>query len=153
MAKKVNGSLSSEFKEDIKKSRNGLNGIFNVIIAFLTIILIFGTVGMAVYQMLYKSTNVENKTAEEKIESRPKEEAVEVVTTPVPTAIPVPVATATPAPTSEPVVTKSGQYTVVAGDVLGTIATKYNTTVAKLKELNSITDENSLQIGDVIKVP
>ncbi|MEI6266499.1 MAG: LysM domain-containing protein [bacterium] len=152
MTKKAKESLSSEFKEEIKKSRSGLNGVFNVIIAILTIILIFGTVGMAAYQMLYKSTNVENKTVEEKIESRPKEEAVVATTTPVPTSTPVPVV-ATPEPTAEPVVSKSGEYTVAAGDVLGTIASKYNTTVAKLKELNSITDENSLQIGDIIKVP
>lgn len=46
------------------------------------------------------------------------------------------------------------EYTVQSGDTLYAIAAHYNTTVDKLRELNNIEDDdNSLQIGDILKVP
>ncbi len=42
-------------------------------------------------------------------------------------------------------------YTVVGGDTLYSIARKYNTTVAKIKELNNLAS-NSLSIGQTLKI-
>lgn len=136
--------LSDEFKKDIKEKRKN-NNFLGIIVAVLATILVFGTVGVASYQMFFKNDNSESKSASDKIESRPTEKTEtktnnsETVTTNKTT-------------TEDTSTTTTKEYTVVDGDVLGTIATKFNTTVAKLKELNSITDENSLQIGQVIKV-
>lgn len=44
-------------------------------------------------------------------------------------------------------------HTVVKGDTLYSIAKKYATTVDELKKLNTITDENAISIGTVIKLP
>ena len=43
-------------------------------------------------------------------------------------------------------------YTVVKGDSLYKIATKYNTTVAAIKDLNNLTS-NNLSIGQVLRIP
>ena len=43
-------------------------------------------------------------------------------------------------------------HTVVRGDTLSELAVKYNTTVAKLVELNDITDPNYIVVGQVIKL-
>lgn len=43
-------------------------------------------------------------------------------------------------------------YTVVQGDTLSKIASRYNTTVAKLVELNDITDPNFIVVGQVLKL-
>lgn len=52
-----------------------------------------------------------------------------------------------------PASSSSGTYTVKAGDTLTSIAAAHKTTVATLVELNSLTDPNSLAIGQVLKVP
>ncbi|MGH2408551.1 MAG: LysM peptidoglycan-binding domain-containing protein [Candidatus Limnocylindrales bacterium] len=70
--------------------------------------------------------------------------------TPVPTASPAP-PTASPAPSPTPAF--SQKYTVQQGDTLSGIATKFGTTVAKLKALNNISDANSIQIGQILKIP
>lgn len=44
----------------------------------------------------------------------------------------------------------SEPYTVVKGDTLGKIATKYGTTVSKLAELNGITNVNVISVGQKI---
>ena len=43
-------------------------------------------------------------------------------------------------------------YAVVTGDTLSGIAQKFNTTVAKLKEINHLTSD-FLQIGQLLLVP
>ena len=49
-------------------------------------------------------------------------------------------------------VKKKNTYIVQKGDSLYQIATKYNTTVDKLKQLNNLTS-NNLSIGQVLKIP
>ena len=44
-------------------------------------------------------------------------------------------------------------YTVEQGDTLEAIAAKYNTTVEKLMELNNLTEESEIQVGQVLKIP
>lgn len=44
-------------------------------------------------------------------------------------------------------------YKIKAGDTLGEIAEKYNTTVDYLVEINNIKDKNKIYAGDTIKVP
>lgn len=39
------------------------------------------------------------------------------------------------------------------GDTLEAIAAKYNTTVEKLMELNNLTEESEIQVGQVLKIP
>jgi murein DD-endopeptidase MepM/ murein hydrolase activator NlpD len=48
---------------------------------------------------------------------------------------------------------KSKTHKVVSGDTLGKIAAKYGTTVAVLAKLNKITNVNSINVGQVIKLP
>jgi len=45
------------------------------------------------------------------------------------------------------------EYTVVSGDTLGNIATRFNTTVAAIADANDITNVDSLSIGQVLLVP
>ena len=44
------------------------------------------------------------------------------------------------------------EYTVVAGDTLSIIASAFNTTVAKIKEMNGLKSD-ALRIGQKVKVP
>lgn len=72
---------------------------------------------------------------------------------PAPSVSPTP--SASPTPTVKPTPTPSASaktYTVVAGDTLGAIATKFKTTVATLKTLNSLTSD-IIRIGQVLKLP
>jgi len=48
--------------------------------------------------------------------------------------------------------TKKGVYVVKSGDTLFSIASSHNTTTAKLRKLNSITDSNLIKIGQKLKV-
>ncbi len=65
-----------------------------------------------------------------------------VVSTPNPAAAATtPVATATPE-----------FHVVQTGEVLSTIASKYNTTVAALAELNEIEDVNEIRVGQRIRL-
>ncbi|PAD67036.1 hypothetical protein CHH83_20945 [Bacillus sp. 7586-K] len=47
---------------------------------------------------------------------------------------------------------KTTTYKVMSGDTLSEIASKYNTTVKKLQELNNIKDANKIYVGQVLKV-
>lgn len=44
-------------------------------------------------------------------------------------------------------------YTVVSGDTLSGIASRYGTTYQKLAEINNIADPNKIYVGQVLKVP
>lgn len=67
--------------------------------------------------------------------------------TPAPTAVP------TTEDTSDDVVTDGTQYTVAAGDTLSSIARRFNTTVGALIQLNGITNQNRILVGQVLTLP
>jgi len=76
-------------------------------------------------------------------------------------AAPAPVHGAAPAPKPAPAPAKpvvapaapaAGTYTVVRGDNLTRIAARYNTTVAKLVEINGIKNANLINVGQVLKI-
>lgn len=46
----------------------------------------------------------------------------------------------------------AGTYTVKAGDTLGQIAQRFGTTVARLQQLNGISNPNLIRVGQVIKL-
>jgi murein DD-endopeptidase MepM/ murein hydrolase activator NlpD len=50
-------------------------------------------------------------------------------------------------------VAQSPTYTVKAGDTLTSIATRYNTTVALLQQLNGLGTSDLIQVGQVLKLP
>lgn len=137
--------LSDEFKKEIKgrKKKVGWFGLTSMIVVCF---LVFGALGIGTYQIFFKPEQIDQKNSAEKIESKPvevtenkkPEEAKQVVT-------PAPTTTTAPASTTE-------EYVVQDGDVLGSIATKFGTTVEKLKAANNIQDETLLQIGQKIKI-
>jgi len=58
--------------------------------------------------------------------------------------------TPTTAPTAQP--TAPSEYTVVAGDTLSEIAARFNTDVATLVTLNSLSDPNAIAVGQVLRI-
>ena len=74
--------------------------------------------------------------------------------TPTPTTAPTltatPMPTSTPAPTSTPTPT---QYVVRAGDTLGSIAERFDTTTDALAQLNGILNPSRIFLGQVLKIP
>ena len=138
---KNDSQLSDEFKKEVKDSGSKKN-ILGTLTALIAIVLVFGTIGIAGYELIFKPEKIEQKTADEKIESRP-ETQVEIpkdaATTP---AAAVPAAT-TPAYT---------EYTVAEGDTFSSIANANNISSADLMKYNGVTSED-LQIGQKLKIP
>ena len=141
MSKESDGQLSDEFKEDIRKN-GGKKNIFGTILAVIAIIIVFGTIGVAGYELIFKPEKVEQKTADEKIESRPTEDITKTTT---------PAAT-TPAPTTVAPAPAFTNYTVVSGDSYSSIANANGITSEVLMKYNGATSED-LQIGQVLKIP
>jgi len=56
-------------------------------------------------------------------------------------------------PPKPPTIPSETVYTVVKGDTLSGIATKYKTTYQKLAEYNKIADPNKITVGQKIKIP
>jgi LysM repeat protein len=143
-----NIKLSDEFKKDLKKKPEvnwpAISGLV------ILIVIIFGSLGIGTYQIFYKPEKVqETTTSEEKIQSRPTEasKSEEKKETPTPPAATAPQATAPANPTFE-------TYTVLEGDTLSGIASKYDTTSKAIADFNGWTDpEQTLQIGQKIKIP
>ena len=78
------------------------------------------------------------------------------------TPIPVGGATSTTATAPQPVVVSTGAasgtgqsfvYTVVAGDTLAVIASRFNTTPEGIVQLNGLKDANVLALGQQLKIP
>ena len=143
MNKESTSQLSDEFKKDIREN-GGKKNILGTILAILAILLVFGTIGVAGYELIFKPEKVQQKSADEKIESRPSAETV--VPAPAPTT---PVAVTPVAVTATPGFTN---YTVVSGDTFSSVANKNNMTSTELMKFNGSTTED-LQIGQVIKIP
>jgi hypothetical protein len=57
-----------------------------------------------------------------------------------------------PVPNPKPI-PNPNEYTIVAGDSLSSIAMKFNTTVAKIMNLNGIVNADRIRIGQVLKLP
>ncbi|RLT43740.1 MAG: LysM peptidoglycan-binding domain-containing protein [Chloroflexi bacterium] len=64
------------------------------------------------------------------------------------------VVTGTPTPSATPTASTSGEqsYTVVAGDVLGSIAEKFDVPASQIRAANNLTSD-ALQIGQKLKIP
>jgi LysM repeat protein len=87
---------------------------------------------------------------------------------PVPTSAPIavldpaePSATSQPAPTSAPTATAAPisdaptyiEYTVQKGDLLNSIAKKYNVTTKDILAINQIDNADSLTVGQILRIP
>ncbi len=59
----------------------------------------------------------------------------------------------TPQPTPTPTSTTPGTYTVIAGDTLWAVAERFETTVDAIVALNSLADADSIEVGQVLKLP
>jgi LysM repeat protein len=70
-----------------------------------------------------------------------------------PGASPAPGGTPTPAPSPTPEPSPFEEYTVQQGDSLSSIAAQFGTTADELARINSITDPNSLSVGQKLQVP
>jgi len=55
-------------------------------------------------------------------------------------------------PVKDPGTGQLGTYTVVSGDYLGWIAEEFQTTIATLKDINNLED-NNIRIGQQLKYP
>jgi LysM repeat protein len=67
---------------------------------------------------------------------------------------PTPTVTKSPTPTPTPTATtKPSSYTVVSGDTLSKIATRFGVTQAALMAANKITNPNSIQLGQKLVIP
>jgi len=66
---------------------------------------------------------------------------------------PTPGGTPTPAPSPTPEPSPFQEYTVQQGDSLSSIAQQFGTTADELARINSITDPNSLSVGQKLQVP
>jgi LysM repeat protein len=70
-----------------------------------------------------------------------------------PGASPTPGGTPTPAPSPTPEPSPFEEYTVQQNDSLSSIAQQFGTTADELARINSITDPNSLSVGQKLQVP
>ena len=61
-----------------------------------------------------------------------------------------PTETPEPTPTQGPIFT---EYRVRSGDTLGAISARFNMSVEELMKINGLTNPNSLQVGQVLKIP
>lgn len=71
--------------------------------------------------------------------------------TPLPTGTQTPTVPNTPQIKNTPTAV-GGSYTIQAGDTLGAIAARNNTTVQAIAQANGIADPNKIQIGQVLKL-
>lgn len=72
---------------------------------------------------------------------------------PTPAPAPAPRPAPTPAPAPAPAAPATTTYTIQGGDTLTALARKFNTTVARLVELNGIANPDLIVAGRTLKVP
>lgn len=133
-----------EFKDEIKKESEKGAIFKKFFLPLLVFVLIGGAVGFATWYYARPEKTVPK--TEEKIQTPPKIDDTKATEAPA-VATPAP---ATPAPVA-PAAAKT--YTVQSGDTMSSIANANNMTSAQLAAYNGITDVNSLQIGQVLKIP
>lgn len=75
-----------------------------------------------------------------------------VTPTPAPDRPAAPATPGGPPATAQPT-SQTGTYVVQPGDTLDGIATKFNVATKALADANGITDPNSIQVGQVLKIP
>lgn len=138
-----------DFKNEVKKEAER-NAFAKRFLIPLVLFLILGAlIGFATWY--YSKQESPTPPAEEKIQTPPVVKDGEEVPAPatVTPVTPTP-ATVTPvAPATSPATT----YTVKEGDTMSSIANANGMTSAALASFNGITDPNSLQIGQVLKIP
>lgn len=80
-------------------------------------------------------------------------------TTPIPTQAPAeptelpPTATAAPIAPEATVLASYSEYTIQKGDILYTLALKFDVTVDEIVAINDIPNPQSLSVGQVIRIP
>jgi LysM repeat protein len=70
-----------------------------------------------------------------------------------PTAGGTPAATPTPGPSPTPQPSQFTEYSVQQGDTLSSIAQRFGTTADELARINALTNPNTLDIGQKLKIP
>lgn len=138
-----------DFKEEVKKEAE--KGRFmRVLIPILFFLVMGGLIGFATWYYNDQNKLEEPKKLEEKIQTPP--EVIEEVPTEAPVADELPAETPTPSPAPT---TTSGftEYTVKEGDTMSGIANAHDMTSTELATYNNITDAESLQIGQKLKIP
>jgi LysM repeat protein len=142
------------FKQEVRKEAQ--KGKAMRILLPIIFFLILGTiVGGATWYYQNSNKEAAPKNADEKIQTPPiVDEDEEVIENEDPVAE-TPEPTPTPTLTTPPATSTTGytEYTVKAGDTLSGIANANDMTSAELASYNNITNPESLQIGQVLKIP
>jgi LysM repeat protein len=140
-----------DLKNEVKKEAEKGDLLSRFLIPLITFIVIGVLVAGATWY--YARPEVQNKSNQNKIEKTPtidEEKApVENKTPETQTNTNQNTSTETPV---KPAATQA-TYTVKEGDTLGAIATQFGVSASSIMSLNGITNEKSLQIGQVLKIP
>jgi LysM repeat protein len=133
-----------DFKNEVKKEAEKGAAFKRIFLPLLVFLLIGGLVGFATWY--YARPEKSTPRAEEKIQTPPTVDDTKKNETPAAPAAPAPTPAPAPASTAK-------TYTVQSGDTMSSIANANGMTSAQLSAYNGITDPNSLQIGQVLKIP
>ncbi|MDD3481195.1 MAG: LysM peptidoglycan-binding domain-containing protein [Patescibacteria group bacterium] len=142
----------NDFKKEVdKEAKKGR--AMRVILPILFFIIVGAVVAAGTWYIKNQDNNEETGTVEEKIQTPP----VVDESTDTKEATPDETKAEEPAPEETTEETTSNAdyitYTVKSGDTLSGIANEYDMTSAELAEYNNISDPESLQIGQKIKIP
>ncbi len=147
---KLSSILHEELKKDSTKNKNrrlvtNIIGIF-VVIVFVILAKVF------IFKGNIKINDGQTKTPSQKIENQPSTQSLDDTKTKRPAPAAEPAASSAPAP-SQPVTPGYTTYVVKEGDTLSGIANANGMTSAQLMSYNGLTDPNSIQPGDQLKIP
>lgn len=133
-----------DFKNEVKKAAE--SGKFvRVVMPILVFLLLGGLIGYGTWYYQNQSEKESPKKAEEKIQTPPAVDDSTTTTTDTTTA---PDTSTTSDTTADYTI-----YVVKSGDTLSGIANAHDMTSTALAKYNNITDAESLQIGQKIKIP